>query len=95
MSRYLLNKLVHEIQFPEIRARFDSDPEAFLDGYDLTEEELAAVRGGDVRTLWTMGVNPYLLRVYQLWKKIGDDEFRAAVAEFPYPDSGGRGDDLG
>lgn len=95
MSRYLLNKLVHEIQFPEGRARFDSDPKAFLDGYDLTEDEVVAVRGGDVRTLWTMGVNPYLLRVYQLWKKISDDDFRAQLAEFPYPDSEGRGDDLG
>ncbi len=79
MLHYGLNKLVHEIQFPEKRAKFDEDPEAFLAGFDLTDEEVAAVQNGDVRALWNMGVNPYLLRVYQIWKKISDDDYRAAL----------------
>jgi hypothetical protein len=79
MLPYSINKLVHEIQFPDERAKFEEAPEAFLAGYDLSEEEVAAVQSGDVRALWNMGVNPYLLRVYQIWKKISDDDYRAAL----------------
>ena len=79
MLHYQLNKLVHEIQFPDRRAMFDRDPEAFIDGFNLSPEEFAAVKDGDVRALWNMGVNPYLLRVYQIWKGISDDDYRAAL----------------
>jgi hypothetical protein len=84
MLHYNLNKLVHEIQFPERRADFDRDPEAFVAGFNLTDEEVAAVQGGDVRALWIMGVNPYLLRVYQIWKKISDEDYRAALDGLSY-----------
>jgi hypothetical protein len=69
MLPYSINKLVHEIQFPDKRAKFEEAPDEFLAGYGLSEEEVAAVQSGDVRALWNMGVNPYLLRVYQIWKK--------------------------
>ncbi|MBT3435800.1 MAG: hypothetical protein HOC91_00195 [Nitrospinaceae bacterium] len=79
MLHYQLNKLVHEIQFPDKRALFDQDPEAFIETFNLSAKELSAVKDGDVRALWNMGVNPYLLRVYQIWKGISDDEYRAAL----------------
>ena len=95
MSSYCLNKLVHEIQFPEKRARFDADPEKFLAGFDLTPEELAAVRERDVRALWLKGVNPYLLRVYQIWTRIGDDDYRAALEGLSFNDFNEEGDSRG
>ena len=79
MLPYSINKLIHEIQFPDKRAEFDENPAAFLAGFDLSGEDVAAVQGGDVRALWNMGVNPYLLRVYQIWKKISDDDYRSAL----------------
>lgn len=87
MSGYALNKMVHEIQFPEKRARYEKDPEAFLAGYDLEEDELRAVREGDIRALWRMGVNPYLLRVYQMWNKISDDDFLSQLEGLSFLDS--------
>ena len=95
MSSYSLNKLVHEIQFPDKRARFEADPEEFLSGLDLTSEELTAVREKDVRTLWLKGVNPYLLRVYQLWNKIGDEDYRAALKGLSFYDFNEEGDSRG
>ncbi len=79
MSLSALNKVVHDLQFPDILERYRADPDAFFAGYDLTEEEMGAVRGPDLRALWLMGVNPYLLRFYQHWNHITDDEFRAAL----------------
>ncbi|MEE9275970.1 MAG: hypothetical protein V3V62_11745 [bacterium] len=95
MSRYAVNKLVHEIQFPEKRERYRADEAAFLAGYDLTEEELAAVQSADIRTLWEMGVNPYLLRVFQLWNRISDADFTAALEGCAFLDPAGGGRDNG
>lgn len=87
MAGYALNKMVHDIQFPEKRARYEADSEAFLAGYDLEEDELRAVREGDIRALWQMGVNPYLLRVYQMWNKISDDDFESQLEGLSFLDS--------
>lgn len=87
MSSYALNKLVHEIQFPEKRAQYEENPKAFLTGFNLGDDELRAVREGDVRALWNWGVNPYLLRVYQMWNRIPDDAFNAAMDGLSYIDS--------
>ncbi len=79
MSLPALNKFIHDLQFPEIRERYSADATAFLSTYDLTEEEIAAVDKADLRTLWLLGVNPYLLRFFQHWNHITDNEFRAAL----------------
>ncbi len=88
MAAYSLNKLVYQIQFPEGRARFEADPEAFLAPLGLTDEEVDAVRRADIRALWDMGVNPYLLRVFQIWNRISDQDFNGALEGVPYSGSG-------
>jgi hypothetical protein len=87
MSRYSLNKFVWDIQYPEPRARYEADPEGFLARYDLTPEEAAAVRTRDIRAMWLCGVNPYLLRFFQLRAGVEEDAFHAALKGFTYLDS--------
>lgn len=87
MSRYSLNKFIHTLQFPESRARYDADPENFLGGFDLTQEEVQAVLSADIRALWMKGVNPYLLRVFQFWNKISDADFEKALKGFSFLES--------
>ncbi|MFQ5912242.1 MAG: extradiol ring-cleavage dioxygenase [Nitrospinota bacterium] len=79
MSVSALNRLVHDLQFPDLREAYRTDPGKCLAGYDLTDEEIAAVRRPDIRALWLLGVNPYLLRFFQHWNHVTDDEFRAAL----------------
>jgi hypothetical protein len=82
-----LNRLVHDLQFPDVRERYSADPDAFLAGYGLTGEEKTAIQGPDLRALWLFGANPYLLRFFQHWNRITDDEFRAALKGLSFPGS--------
>ena len=95
MSLPALNKLLHDLQFPEVRERYRADAAAFLAGYELTEEEIAAVSGADLRALWLLGVNPYLMRFFQHWNHITDDEFRAALDGLSFPGSTVEGENRG
>lgn len=87
MSRFALNKLVWELQYPEPRARYEADSDGFLAGYGLTPEEAAAVRGRDIRAMWLCGVNPYLLRFFQLRAGVEEDAFHTALKGLTYLDS--------
>lgn len=47
-----------------MRARFDADAAALLAEYELTNEELAALRQPDIGLLYVYGVNGQLLMHY-------------------------------
>ncbi|MFQ5692764.1 MAG: hypothetical protein ACE5IM_06950, partial [Nitrospinota bacterium] len=87
MSLTALNRIVYDLQFPDLRERFRADPAAFLAAYDLTEEESAALKGPDLRALWRLGANPYLLRFFQHWNHITDDAFRESLRGLSFPGS--------
>jgi len=87
MSWYALNKFVWDVQYPEPRAQYEADPAAFLARYDLTLEEAAAVRTRDIRAMWVLGVNPYLLRFFQLRHGVEETAFHAALRGLTYLDS--------
>jgi hypothetical protein len=36
--------------------------DAVLDGYELTADEREALRAGDIKRLYELGANPYLIR---------------------------------
>jgi hypothetical protein len=72
MSLYQVNKLLRDINCSmELAHRCQSDPEAVLQQYDLTDEEREAIKGWRVRKLYDMGANPLLLLVYSM--AIGKD----------------------
>jgi hypothetical protein len=76
MSIYAVNKLcrrvVHE---PALRAALHDDPEAALRAAEppLSEEEIAALRAGDVGRLSRMGANHFLLHQLGRWQVLGLD----------------------
>lgn len=64
MSRYQLNKAMWVVAMnddPEPRKRFEQDPAAFSNGFELTDEEREAYVAGDIGKLYSMGVQPFVL----------------------------------
>ncbi|HVM81748.1 MAG TPA: hypothetical protein VMU06_22195 [Stellaceae bacterium] len=65
MSLYYVQKLLYQLnRDPEIRKRFAADPEGVLAGYELTAEELGAIRRPDIGLLYVLGVNGQILMHY-------------------------------
>ena len=79
MSLYYVQKLIYELnRDPLTRQRFDDDKESFLAEYDLSEEELTAIRQPDIGLLYVLGVNGQILMHYAaLWKMPWDDYIQA------------------
>lgn len=65
MSLYYVQKLLYHLnRDPWVRRRFDEDFEGLLAEYELSREELAAVRQPDLGLLYVMGVNGQILMHY-------------------------------
>lgn len=65
MSLYYVQKLLYQLnRDAALRLRFATDAEAVLAGYELTEEELKAIRERDIGLLYVLGVNGQLLMHY-------------------------------
>jgi len=65
MSLYNLQKLLYQLnRDPQLQARFREDQDAVLAGYQLDEEELAAVKKPDIGLLYILGVNGQILMHY-------------------------------
>ncbi len=87
MSWYALNKFVWDLQYPEPRAQYEADPHGFVARYDLTPEEVVAVRARDIRAMWLLGVNPYLLRFFQLRHGVEETAFHEDLKGLTYLES--------
>ena len=82
MSLYGVQKLLYQLnRDPETRKRYDSDRDALLAGYTLTDEELTAIRAGDIGLLYVMGVNGQLLMHYAALLGIPWDDYIRAMRE--------------
>jgi hypothetical protein len=65
MSLYQLQKFLYVLNRDEAaQQQFRDDVEALLDSYDLTGEEAAALRDGDIGLLYVLGVNGQILMHY-------------------------------
>ena len=65
MSLYSLQKLLYQLnRDPGVRKRYDEDFDALLGEYDLSAEELNAVRAPDIGLLYVLGVNGQILMHY-------------------------------
>ncbi|HEY2987685.1 MAG TPA: hypothetical protein VGL11_08160 [Candidatus Binatia bacterium] len=92
MSRYQVDKVMRQVIVDEkALSAFQADPEKFLQGRDLTEEERKALINVDYATLYRLGAHPFLLNGFtpRAWK--GDRaalraEYRKKIAPFGYPD---------
>jgi Aromatic-ring-opening dioxygenase LigAB, LigA subunit len=78
MSLYQVNKLLRDMNCSlELAQRCQSDAEAVLPQYELTAEEQEAIKGWQVRKLYDMGANPFLLLVSSM---AAGKDMRAYVA---------------
>jgi len=76
----------HSSRLTRPRARFTDDMDSVLADYDLTEEELTAIRTPDIGLLYVLGVNGQLLMHYAALKQFEWDDYlqamRDGVAEY-------------
>ncbi|HXG36876.1 MAG TPA: hypothetical protein VNL15_07905 [Dehalococcoidia bacterium] len=62
MEGYRAGKMFFQVgRNPELQHRFQTDREAVMEEFRLSEAEKKAVRDGDARALYEMGINPYLM----------------------------------
>jgi hypothetical protein len=80
MSLYQLQKLIFHVNRDAAqRERYRQDPATFVKGYELSEEESAAILNVDVRSLYTMGVHSLLLRPFTLINKVSNEDYAKAL----------------
>lgn len=82
MSLYYVQKLLYQLNRDEAaRVRFTEDMDSVLAGYDLTEEELTAIRTPDIGLLYVLGVNGQLLMHYAALKQFEWDDYLQAMRD--------------
>ena len=65
MSLYFVQKLLYQLnRDPTVRKRYEEGFDTLLQEYDLTDEELRAIREPDIGLLYVMGVNGQILMHY-------------------------------
>ena len=75
---YWLSQFLFDMQDPQLRARFKSDPDAVLARYPISPELKRAALTADLEAL-APHVNPYLLRYYFGYIGMPEDEFLRRV----------------
>ena len=82
MSLYYVQKLLYLLnRDPELRAQFETDRDAALAGFDLSQEELGAITKPDVGLLYVLGVNGQLLMHYAAQVGLEWDEYIRAMRD--------------
>ena len=82
MSLYYVQKLLYQLnRDPATRTRFTEDMDSVLIDYDLTDEELTAIRTPDIGLLYVLGVNGQLLMHYAALKQFEWDDYLQAMRD--------------
>jgi hypothetical protein len=82
MSLYQVQRLMFDIHNDlELRKRYLSDPEKIMQSYDLNESERSALLTKDIRSLYRMDVNPWLLFQFSHMVGIQNDEYLRQIRE--------------
>ena len=82
MSLYYVQKLLYQLnRDAATRDRFESDMDSVLADYDLTDEELNAIRQPDIGLLYVLGVNGQLLMHYAALKGFEWDAYIQAMRD--------------
>jgi hypothetical protein len=82
MSLYQVQKVLYQLnRDPEVRRRYEADPDALLAGYELTDQEVMALRDGDIGLLYVMGVNGQILMHYAALLGMPWDDYLGAMRE--------------
>jgi hypothetical protein len=82
MSLYHVQKLLYQLnRDPAVRRQYEESFEELLQGYELTDEELRAVREPDIGLLYVMGVNGQILMHYAALRGFEWDAYINAMRE--------------
>ena len=86
MSLYYVQKYLYELnRNPSVQAHYRQDPEASYEGYDLTDEERAALTEPDIGKLFHFGVNGQILMHFAAFHQIDWQDYlqrmRDGIAE--------------
>ena len=82
MSLYYVQKLLYHLNRDTlVRERFEDDPESVLEEYELTDEELEAIRKPDIGLLYVLGVNGQLLMHYAAMHRYAWADYIQAMRE--------------
>ena len=82
MSLYCVQKLLFQLnRDPSVRKQYQESFDALLADYELTAEELRAVREPDIGLLYVMGVNGQLLMHYAALRGFEWDAYIEAMRE--------------
>lgn len=82
MSLYYVQKLLYELnRNPRTRERFAAERDDLLGDYDLTDEELEAIRKPDIGLLYVLGVNGQLLMHFAALHQYPWDDYLEAMRE--------------
>ena len=82
MSLYYVQKLLYQLnRDPRVRGRFDDDPESVLEEYELTDEEVDAIRKPDIGLLYVLGVNGQILMHYAAMHRYAWAEYLQAMRD--------------
>lgn len=64
MSAFWVGKLIYTLQHnPQLSQQFREDPDPVMEQFPLTDEEKDALRRKDVKFLFELGVNPYMIAI--------------------------------
>lgn len=76
MSLYQVQRLFFDIHNDlDLRKDYLSNPSAVAKPYDLSDTERAVILSKDIRTLYRMGVNPWLLFQFAHMVGMKNDEY--------------------
>lgn len=82
MSLYYVQKLIYQLnRDAATRDRFESDMDSVLVDYDLTDEELTAIREPDIGLLYVIGVNGQLLMHYAALRGFAWDDYLQSMRD--------------
>ena len=82
MSLYYVQKLLYQINRDEsVRERFEVDFDSLLNAYELTDEEIEALKKPDIGLLYIMGVNGQILMHYAALRGYEWNEYLDSMRE--------------
>ncbi len=82
MSLYYVQKLLYQLnRDPYVRKRYDQDFDSLLGEYELTGEEITAIREPDIGLLYVLGVNGQILMHYAAMRGYEWDQYLAAMRD--------------
>ncbi len=80
MSLYELQKLIRDVNSkPACRQAWFDSRQSFAQGYDLSEEERAALMKLDLGQLYASGVHGLLLRPFSIIHSVSESDYLKAI----------------